>query len=265
MKWIFSLPTLYKRREAGLLKSRLPLQFVQWKFSIQCRKTIKLTVLNSRERTQRRRVRRFTHIHSLTCEMHVSNGSERINIPTDRADLHVEYPSFGRLIDCFLRTLGKMSHSLNTWGVTTTFLFSDFSVLIAEDKAWSKNPKKKRRGGGRTGFNNAHRSVSRSGCAVLSTRQFGVSAAERPSNVVCGDALFADVHVHGCCGSVGLHTEPLGGCDWTGHRLGLTDCLSARGNVLGRRSNELLAHAKGEMPVFTSIHSAMRTEGNMQT
>lgn len=88
-----------------------------------------------------------------------------------------------------------------------------------------------------TGFNanNAHGAVCQSACAVLSSGQFGVSAAGRASDVVCGDALFAELHVHGCCGSVGLHTEPLGGCDWTGHRLGLTD-VCPTGNVLGRRS-----------------------------
>ena len=60
--------SLYMRDEAAaaavLLKSRLPLQFVQWKFSIQCRKTIKLTVLSSREDITGDAVGRLhTHTH----------------------------------------------------------------------------------------------------------------------------------------------------------------------------------------------------------
>lgn len=64
-----------------------------------------------------------------------------------------------------------MSHSLNTWGVTTTFLFPDFTALITEDKAWRQKEKKRKEES--TASNNANRPMSRSGFAVLSTRQFG--------------------------------------------------------------------------------------------
>ena len=78
-----------------------------------------------------------------------------------------------------------------------------------------REERRERRGEERRGFDNARRSISTSGFGDLSTRQLRVSAAGIPSNVVCGDALFAEVHVHGCCSSVGVHTESLGGCDWT--------------------------------------------------
>ena len=62
------------------------------------------------------------------------------------------------------------------------------------------------------------------------------SGGGTPGYVIRGDALFSELHARGCCGSPGLHTEPLGGCDWTGHGLGLTD-VCPRGNVFGEEIN----------------------------
>lgn len=53
--------SMHTSHEADLLKSRLPLQFVQWKnILIQCRRTITPAVLNSREDTTGDRAQ--THI-----------------------------------------------------------------------------------------------------------------------------------------------------------------------------------------------------------
>lgn len=100
-KWIFSLPTLYMRHEAVLLKSRLPLQFVQWKFSIQCRKTIKLTVLNSREDITETGPE-ITHADTaLTCALLAQIGSGSISNRADTEQPHLEYSSFLFGIYCF--------------------------------------------------------------------------------------------------------------------------------------------------------------------
>lgn len=107
------------RDEALLLKSRLPLQFVQWKFSIQWQKTIKLTVLNSREDTTETGPEiTHTYIHSSPREVCVCHQSAAgyIHIHTDTVgSVSIRmFLMWKADLPFALRTTRIMSQSLNT-------------------------------------------------------------------------------------------------------------------------------------------------------